>query len=160
MLRTVVAVEQRPWLLLALVFSATVILGFLVQAAGNLYLRYTSDPLVTHYRSTLSYTSAVIGDGLLIPMVNVFVTSQLALWRRKPGMSEVALSVLGGAAVTVFVHAYQAINDLRNWTMTAPFEWTPLGYYHAAFMWTEISLVLFFWGQVGLVGRANPRARV
>ena len=81
-----------------------------------------------------------------------------ALWRRRPGLSEIALSVLGGALITGFVHAYQAMNDLRNWTMTAPFEWTPLGYYHAAFMWTEISLVLFFWGQVGLAARDNPRA--
>ena len=158
MLRTVAAVEQRPWLLLGIVFMATVFFGFLVQALGNLYLRYTDDPIVTHYRTTLSYTSAVVGDGLLIPMVNVFMTSQLAFWRRRPGLSEIALSVLGGALVTGFVHVYQAVNDLRNWTMTAPFEWTPLGYYHAAFMWTEISFVLFFWGQVGLVARDTPRA--
>lgn len=158
MLRTVAAVEQRPWLLLGLVFAATVFFGFLVQALGNLYMRWTADPLVTHYRATLSYTSAVVGDGLLIPMVNVFMTSQLAAWRRSPRASEIVLSVLGGAAITIFVHAYQAINDLRNWTMTAPFQWTSFGYYHAAFMWTEISLVLFFWGQVGLVARDNPRA--
>ena len=158
MLRTVAAVEQRPWLLLGIVFMTTVLLGFLVQAAGNVYLRWTADPLVTHYRATLSYTSAIVGDGLLIPMVNVFMTSQLALWRRRPGLSEVALSVLGGGLVTAFVHLYQAVNDLRNWTMTSPFQWTPLGYYHAAFMWTEISFVLFFWGQVGLVARDSPRA--
>jgi hypothetical protein len=157
-LRTVAAVEQRPWLLLGIVFASTVFFGFLVQAAGNVYLRWTADPLITHYRATLSYTSAVVGDGLLIPMVNVFMASQLALWRRTPRPSEVVLSVLGGALITAFVHGYQAVNDLRNWTMTAPYQWTPLGYYHAAFMWTEISLVLFFWGQVGLVARDRPRA--
>ena len=158
MLRTVAAVEQRPWLLLGLVFMTTVFFGFLVQALGNLYLRWTSDPIVTHYRATLSYTSAVVGDGLLIPMVNVFMTSQLSLWRRSPRLSEIAFSILGGAVVTTFVHLYQGMNDLRNWTMTAPFQWTPLGYYHAAFMWTEVSFVLFFWGQVGLVAHENPRA--
>jgi hypothetical protein len=42
--------------------------------------------------------------------------------------------------------------------MTRPFEWTPLGYYHALFMWTELSFVLFFWGQVAVVGKENPRA--
>jgi len=35
MLRTVSAVEQRPWLLLASVFAATVFFGFMVQAVGN-----------------------------------------------------------------------------------------------------------------------------
>ena len=158
MLRTVAAVEQRPWLLLAIVFGLTVFFGFVVQAAGNVYLRWRADPIVLEYRATLSYTSAIIGDGILIPLVNVFMTSQLALWRRRPGLSEVALSVLGAALITGFVHFYQGFHGLLNWTMTAPFEWTPMGYFHAAFMWAEISLVLFFWGQVGLVARDNPRA--
>ena len=53
MLRSVAAVEQRPWLLLALVFVATVFFGFLVQALGNVYLRWRADPIVTEYRATL-----------------------------------------------------------------------------------------------------------
>src|SRR5207248_577522 len=122
------------------------------------YLRMHNDPLVLQYRATLSYTSAVVGDGVLIPLVNVFMTGQLALWRRRPALSEVALSVLGGALITGVVHLYQALNDLTNWTMTAPFEWTSMGYYHAAFMWAEISCVLFFWRQVARAARDSPRA--
>jgi hypothetical protein len=158
MLRTVSAVEQRPWLLLASVFSATLFFGFMVQAAGNVYLNWRDDPLVSEYRATLTYTSAVIGDGLLIPLANVFITSQLVAWRRKPRITEVVGAILGAGVITVGVHLYQAVNALLNWTMTRPFEWTPLGYYHAFYMWTEMSFVLFFWGQVALVGKENPRA--
>ena len=158
MLRTVSAVEQRPWLLLASVFSATLFFGFMVQAAGNVYLNWRDDPLVSEYRATLTYTSAVIGDGLLIPLANVFITSQLVAWRRKPRMAEIGGAILGAGLITVAVHLYQAVNALLNWTMTRPFEWTGLGYYHALFMWTEMSLVIFFWGQVALVGKENPRA--
>ena len=158
MLRTVSAVEQRPWLLLASVFCATLFFGFMVQAAGNVYLNWRADPIVSEYRATLSYTSAVIGDGLLIPLANVFITSQLVAWRRKPRMAEIAGAILGAGLITVAVHLYQAVNALLNWTMTRPFEWTGLGYYHALFMWTEMSLVIFFWGQVALVGKENPRA--
>ena len=114
MLRTVAAVEQRPWLLLAIVFLSTAFFGFVVQALGNVYLNWRGDPLVHQYRATLSYTSAVIGDGLLIPMVNVFMTGQLAAWRRRPALSEVGLSVLFGGLITGGVHLYQAANDLRN----------------------------------------------
>ncbi|MDO8506835.1 MAG: hypothetical protein Q7S41_04410 [Candidatus Limnocylindria bacterium] len=158
MLRTVAAVEQRPWLLLAIVFLTTAFFGFLVQALGNVYLRWRMDPLVTEYRATLSYTSAVIGDGVLVPLVNVFMTSQLALWRRRPNIREVAGAILGGAFITVLVSIYQATQDLRNWAMTKPWEWTPIGYYHALFMWAEISFVLFFWGQLALIAKEDPRA--
>jgi hypothetical protein len=152
------AVEQHPWRLLAVVFLTTAFFGFLINALGNVYLRWRMDPIVTEYRATLSYTSAVIGDGILIPLVNVFMTSQLALWRRRPNVREIAGAVLGGALITGAAHLYQATQDLRNWTMTRPWDWTPLGYYHALFMWTELSFVLFFWGQVALVGKENPRA--
>lgn len=158
MLRTVAAVEQRPWLLLAVVFLITALFGFVVQALGNVYLRWRMDPLVTEYRATLSYTSAIVGDGVLIPLVNVFMTGQLALWRRRPNVREVAGAILGAAFITTVVHIYQATQDLRNWTMTKPWDWTPLGYYHGMFMWAEISFVLFFWGQLALIAKERPRA--
>ena len=158
MLRTVSAVEQRPWLLFAGVFVATSFFGFIVQAAGNVYLNWLADPIVSEYRATLSYTSAVVGDGLLIPLANVFITSQLVTWRRRPRVAEVAGAILGAGVMTVIVHLYQALNALLNWTMVRPFEWTHMGYYHAAFMWAQLSLVVFFWGQVALVGKENPRA--
>ena len=158
MLRTVAAVEQRPWLLLALVFMTTCVFGFLIQAAGSAYLWLRADPIAFQYRTTLSYTSAIVGDGILIPLVNVFITSQLVLWRRTPRVAEIAGAMLLGALVTGFVHLYQAANDLLNWTMTAPYRWSGLGYDHAAFMFAELSFVFFFWGQVALVAKENPRA--
>ena len=157
MLRTIAVVEDRPWLLLALVFAATLLFGFVVQAAGSAYLRWTADPIVLKYRTTLSYTSAIVGDAALLPLVNVLITSQLALWRRRPRVAEVAGALLAGATLTVAVHLYQAANALLNWTMLAPYSWTPLGYFHAGFMWAELSLVVFFWGQVALVAKERPR---
>ncbi len=157
-LRTVALVEERRWLLLASVFMVTLFFGFLVQAAGSAYLRWTADPIDHTYRTTLSYTSALLGDAILLPLVNVFIAAQLAEWRRRPRLSEVLLSLLTGAAITVGVHLYQAANAILNWTMMAPYSWTPLGYVHAGFMLAEISLVIFFWGQVGLVAREQPRA--
>lgn len=158
MLRTIGVGQERPWLVFGLVAVATLVLGFVTQAAGSFYLRWTADPIVSHYRTTLSYTSALVGDGLLLPLVNVFITGQLWEWRRRPHWSEVTLALFAGAVLTVGLHLYQAANALLNWTMLAPYSWTPLGYVHAAFMFTELSFVIFFWGQVGLVARDQPRA--
>src|SRR5438445_9277242 len=97
MLRTVAAVEQRPWLLLGLVFAATCTFGFLIQAAGSAYLWLRADPIAFQYKTTLSYTSAIVGDGILIPLVNVFITGQLVIWRRQPRAAEIAGALLVGA---------------------------------------------------------------
>ncbi len=158
MLRTVGAVEERPWVVLALVYVATLVFGFIIQAAGSAYVRWAADPLVLQYRTTLSYTSAIVGDAVLIPLVNVFITGQLLVWRRRPRSAEIAGAIMGGALLTLFVHLYQAANALLNWTMTAPYRWTPLGYLHAAFMFAELSFVIFFWGQVALLAKERPRA--
>ena len=158
MLRTVAAYQPRPWVLLASVAVATLLFGFVTQAAGSLYLRWTADPITLNYRTTLSYTSAIVGDAFLLPIVNLFIVSQLAVWQRRAHIAEITGAVLAGAVLTVGVHLYQATHALLNWTMTQPYSWTPLGYVHAAFMFSELSLVLFFWGQVAQVAREQPRA--
>lgn len=158
MLRTVALVPQRPWVLLATVFLATLFFGFVVQAAGSAYLRWTADPIVLHYRTTLSYTSALVGDAFVLPILNVFITQQLVAWRRRAAFGEAVGAMLLAAVLTVGVHLFQAANALLNWTMPVPYSWTPLGYVHAGFMFAELSLVLFFWGQVARVARERPRA--
>ena len=158
MLRTVAFVPQRPWVLLAAVFLATLFFGFIVQAAGSAYLRWTADPIVLHYRTTLSYTSALVGDAFVLPILNVFITQQLVAWRRLASFGEVFGAMLLAAVLTVGVHLFQAANALLNWTMLEPYSWTPLGYVHAGFMFAELSLVLFFWGQVARIAQERPRA--
>src|SRR3989442_11247654 len=120
MLRTVAAVEQRPWLLLGLVFIATCIFGFLIQAGGSVYLQLRADPIAFQYRTTLSYTSAIVGDGILIPLANVLITSQLVTWRRRPHVAEIGGAVLHGAPPTPFLHPSHTADSPLNWSMTHP----------------------------------------
>ncbi|MGH2499750.1 MAG: hypothetical protein ACRDF0_06650 [Candidatus Limnocylindria bacterium] len=158
MLRNVAAVEQRPFLLLGLVFFATLLFGFVTQAAGSAYLHWAEDPVALTHRTTLSYTSALIGDAIILPIANVLMASQLLLWRLRPRPADVAGALLGAAVLTVGAHLYQAANALLNWTMPVSYAWTPLGYVHALFMLSELTLMLFFWGQATRVARERPRA--
>lgn len=158
MIRTVAIVEQRPYATLATVAFLTLFFGFIVQAVGSAHFHWTADASLLQYRTTLSYTSAIVGDAVILPIVNVLIVSQLLMWRRSPKWTELAGAALGAAVLTTGVHLYQAANALLNWTMLAPYQWTALGYAHAAFMFAELTLVLFFWGQVALVGREQPRA--
>lgn len=156
--RVVGFAEDRPFAVLVLVAAATYFLAFLINALGSAFLEWRHDPLVLHYRDTLDFTSAIVGDGFLIPIANVLVVAQLMAWRRAPRGREVFAALLFGAALTLAVHVYQAVNVLVNWTMPRPYSWTLLGYTHALFMWAELSLLAFFWSQAGLVARLDRRA--
>jgi hypothetical protein len=158
LLRTIEIAEERPWVLFSVVFVATLFFGFVTQAAGSVYLSWIGDPIVSQFRTTLTYTSALVGDAILLPLVNVFMTSQLWAWRRSPRTSEIVAALSSAALLTLGVHLYQAANSILNWTMMEPYRWTVFGYVHAGFMFAEISFVLFFWGQVALVAREQPRA--
>ena len=81
-------------------------------------------------RTVFDYHSGVLGDGLILPALNV---ASLALlrslahaipWRRLP------LYVLLGAATALASFLLQAHWDLTNWSMPAPFLWSPVGQVH------------------------------
>src|SRR5688500_18747888 len=104
MLRTVSAVEQRPRLLLAFVFFATWFFRFIVPAARAVYVNWRGHPFVSEFRRAPTYSSAVVGDVLVIPLANVFMTSQLFAWRRKARIAEIVGAVLGAGVLTLAVH--------------------------------------------------------
>jgi hypothetical protein len=92
-----------------------------------------------HQPTVFSYYSGVLGDGVLIPAVNVagfIVLRQLALgipWRRLPLYALLALVT----ATTAFLA--QGRLDLVNWSMPSPFHWSDVGQFHFLVMWTEFA---------------------
>jgi hypothetical protein len=92
-----------------------------------------------HQHTVFAYYSGVVGDGLLIPAVNVagfLVLRQLAPgipWKRLP------LYVLLGLATTTTAFLVQAQLDLVNWSMPSPFHWSDVGQFHFLVMWSELT---------------------
>jgi hypothetical protein len=58
------------------------------------------------------------------------------------------LPILAAIAITIFVHLEQAITKQTNWTMPKPWCWNSFGFYHALFMMVNLTLALFFIGQL------------
>lgn len=122
----------------------TLIVAFGIQAAVNEWLLRQDTPLVLHYRTTLEYKSAVIGDGMLMPVINMLIASTLLDWRKSIRLRSFLPALGLSGLVTATVHWYQASHDLVNWTMPRPYRWTGMGYYHAAFMFAELSVICYF----------------
>ncbi len=140
------------------IFGATSVSAFWVNAAGHAWMLWRSNPLVRDYKATLAYRSALLGDSTLLPLVNVLLDRQLDAWGDGPRGGQggrLVRSVLAGIGMTLAIHIYQAAQGLTNWTMPRPWRWNTLGYYHALYMASNASLVAYFCAVAAIRARAN-----
>ena len=139
---------------------ATLVFGLLASVLLNLYLVAVDDPVVHQLRTVLSYRSAILGDGILLPVVNMAAASFLTRERQHLARTCVLPALLLGAVFTAYVHGMQAANQLVNWAMPIPWHWNAIGLWHALYMWAVTSwLVLFFFVVLKVTGRATDIPR-
>src|SRR4051812_2844382 len=110
---------------------ATFFFGFGAGALYNLYLIKINDPLVTQFRSSLTYKSAIFGDGILLPIINMVMVSFLLKHKVLLTRKVKNLGFFGGALITAYFHITQALEGIVNWAMPSPWHWNLLGLWHA-----------------------------
>ena len=136
------------------IFGLSGVAAFGVNAAGHAFLLWRGHPLVRQHRATLEYRSALLGDSLLLPLVNVLLDRQLDAWGDglRPGSlrrGRLACALLVGTGLMALFHGYQGAQKLTNWTMPRPWRWNALGYYHAVYMAGQFTLLAYFCGAAG-----------
>ena len=128
-----------------LVGLATMFFGFGAGALINWYLRLVKSPLVAELRGSLDYKSSIIGDGFVLPVVNMLVASFLLNERSMIGTRELWFAGICGVVITAYFHITQARRGLVNWCMPEPWHWNLLGAFHAVYMYTVSSLLGLFY---------------
>lgn len=123
---------------------ATFFFGFGAGAAYNYYLIQIHDPLVEQFRASLSYKSAIFGDGILLPIVNIVMVSFLLKNRELLTRKVKGFGIFGGALITAYFHITQALDNVVNWAMPSPWHWNLLGLWHACYMFAVSSLISTF----------------
>jgi hypothetical protein len=124
---------------------ATFFFGFGAGAILNLYLLAINSPLVLQFRSSLMFISSIIGDGIILPGVNMLIVSSLIKNKEYISRLKVGLSLFCGLLITLYFHITQAVQGLVNWTMPKPWEWNFLGVWHALYMLVVTSLISLFY---------------
>jgi hypothetical protein len=127
----------------AFVALSTAIAGLGVQAALHAWLAWRRSPLVQRQRGTLSFISALVGDGVILPVVNAVLAAQLRRWAQPLQLGRLLWALGTGAAFTALAHAAQGSLRLVNWSMPRPFAWNWIGWYHALFMWSQSAYLVY-----------------
>lgn len=124
--------------------AATFFFGFAAPAGLNLYLLSIQSPLVLQFRSSLMFISSILGDGIILPIVNMMATSFLVR-HKELGRLRVIWALIFGVIITAYFHIVQASQGLVNWSMPKPWEWNFLGVWHALYMFSVTSLISLFY---------------
>ena len=140
--------ELREMVATALVTFAAA-LG--VSGGTNVVMLLTKNDLIRKHRPTLTFRSAIFGDGLILPFINVLIMRSFKRWRPRLSTRTALAPVLGGSAISLAFHIAQGRGGMVNWTMTKPWRWNLLGYYHFIYMATQFSYMLLYLTQ--LAGR-------
>lgn len=130
------------------IFGVTSLTAFWVNATGHAWKIWRRDPLVSEHKATLHFRSALLGDAVLLPLVNVLLDHQLEAWGDglRPGhlrRDRLTRALLVACVITGGVHTFQAAARLTNWSMPRPWRWTPLGYYHAVYMAGQLTVLAY-----------------
>lgn len=123
-------------------FLITLFFSFCVQSLFYLWYRLTNNRILK-YQHVFGYYSGIIGDGLLVPLVNVFAIKTLYDNGLSFNASYAGLGLIGGFLTTFVFHFGQKYFNQINWTMPKKGEWNLLGLYHSIFMFFESSFLCY-----------------
>jgi hypothetical protein len=143
--------EKAPeidWPLMATTAAVSFAAAFGVSGGTNLVMIATKNDLIKKYKPTLEFWSAWIGDGVIVPLVNCLMIRSLVLWKPRLKADTALVPVLGGPAISLLFHIQQGRGGMVNWTMTRPWRWNWLGYYHFVYMSTQFSYMLLYLTQL------------
>jgi len=137
--------------LLAATALATFAAALGVSGGTNVWMLITDHELIKKHRPTLTFRSAIIGDGILLPLISALMMKSFVRWKPRLSRPESLASIIGGSALALVFHIGQGRGGLVNWTMTRPWRWNLLGYYHFIYMSTQFSYMFLYFMQ--LAGR-------
>lgn len=106
------------------------------------YYLLQGSSLVTE-RNVFSYYSGIIGDGMVVPALNILTYLLLKSLRVSVNLRRIVIFSLLGIGVTLLVYLAQASLALTNWSMPTPYVWSGMGKAHFLFMWFEFSFLFF-----------------
>ena len=119
-----------------------------VSGGTNVVMLLTNNPLIREHRPTLTFRSAIWGDGVILPLVNCFIINAFRQWRPRLTGRTAVPSIVGGSLISLAFHIGQGRNGMVNWTMTRPWRWNALGYYHFIYMATQFTYMLLYTLQI------------
>lgn len=126
---------------IALVAASTWLAAFGYQLAFYSYYHAVGSGLITSERTVFSYISGIVGDGVILPILNVVIYILLLQIRVVLTIRKLLSAAAVGFTLTALFHIAQATLNITNWSMPQAYVWSAMGRFHFLFMWAEFSFL-------------------
>lgn len=137
-------IENNPARVVILIGAQTFIFGFALWVLLNFWLIYKNSPLI-QLRSTLAFKSAIIGDGVILPITNMIIVAFLLNYGAYITGRILRSALYTSFFFTALFHFIQAKYGFVNWAMPQPWHWNGIGLAHALYMFLVIFLTSLFY---------------
>lgn len=124
-------------------------LNWLVQLFYYILMTSRNPQAFLGQKTLLEYWTGVLGDGVIAPIINVFVFFFFTTLHLKP-QKKIVIKMFALALLTdILVHFLQGKLGLVNWSMPKPFAWNFAGYWHMISLPIQMTyLYLFFYSVI------------
>lgn len=143
------------WLIEILIVILSLIMNWFVQLSYYLWRKHKDRLAFAGQKTLLNYYTGVIGDGVIVPVINVLIYYIIYNLSQIRGTGETGViggnnglfyAFMAGLTLDFLAHYFQGKLKLTNWSMPKPFHWNFAGYWHmVSFPFQMGYLVLFFW---------------
>lgn len=130
---------------LAVVYLWSTTFNWLVQLGYYCFAKSRNPKAFTGQRTLLDYKTGLIGDGLIVPLVNILIYIVIYNMTYRPSILAILESFLAAAAIDFIVHYFQGRLKMTNWSMPRLYKWNFAGKWHMVSLFFQATyLILFF----------------
>jgi hypothetical protein len=128
----------------AIIFLISLINNWFVQLGYFLYARLKNPESFKGHKTLLDYWTGVVGDGVIAPLVNIFIYIVIVKTGIEITLPLVMCAYLGALALDVLIHWFQGSQFMTNWSMQAPFRWNGAGKWHMFSFPIQVAYLLIY----------------
>ncbi len=131
-------------IVIVFILAISLTANWFVQFAYYFYKKRCDPNAFKFERTLLNYYTGYIGDGMILPVLNVLIYLLLVSINFKPGALLVIFSLAIGVLTDIVIHYFQGKKALTNWSMSKPFKWNFAGYWHMVSFPVQIAYISLF----------------
>lgn len=129
---------------IVIIVLVSLINNWFVQLGYYVYAKNKNPHSFDGHKTLLDYWTGVVGDGVIVPFINVFIYFVIVSTGASITLSMIFYSYILALGLDIFVHYFQASQSMTNWSMPRPFHWNGAGKWHMFSFPLQIAYLLIY----------------